>query len=635
MKIIVLIKTIILSHLLFTFITTGNSHAPLDDRTIKAYQEALKMGKRRANKFKLVLLGAEGAGKTSTAASLLNEDFTPQQPSTVGADVNTCTVDRILISKWNHTDITHHLEKLPKQYRSEIKAYIKAFNPSDKTPLEKKPVPLAEKPSLQQKDLTDVDYGKKEQLQPQKMSEKDVIKVREVINQEEIETDDVNIIMLDLGGQEIYYTIHFLFLAREDVVFIAFNASQDLREPVVCRQRLTRFQKKVEARGMQTNLKVIETAMLSVYSHCGKEVADHTLFVSNRIPTIVLVGTHAKSLSQSEKERIMLLILESFSGKPFVDHLPRSQAMGEAFFFIDNSERDTKVFDALRGVALAAAAPTMSLECPISYLQFEADILRESQSKSTITKQEAADIADKAGLKDSLDEVLNHFTLKGTLLYYPDDECLKDHVFISPQEVSNLVSTVISTDNCQPSSAKLQRVCDRYDNFGLLEEALLDDILQAAKRLKDKSIILGFLVKFHFAVEVSRETKFTDEDDSYCTPKDGAVYLVPSMLVYNETKIHKRKPEDIVILFHFPDKFIPEDAFNQILVKTVAWSNQHGHHIQRYVYSVMYCIILKAAFSLFFLAFTMELAPSDLKAIGSALLYNSVHNPVLSRYTYL
>jgi len=555
------------------------------------------MGKRCANKFKLVLLGAEGAGKTSTAASLLNKDFTPLQPSTIGADVNTCTVDRILVSKWNHTDIAHHLEKLPKLYRSEVKAYIKAFRPSDKkaVPLEKKPVPLPEKLPLQPNSLTY--HSTKEQLQPQKMSEKDVVKVREVINTEEIDTDDVNIIMLDLGGQEIYYTIHFLFLAQEDVIFIAFNASQDLRKPVVCRQRLTRFQKKVEARGMQTNLKVIETAMLSVYSHCGKEVADHTLFLSNRVPTIVLVGTHAKGLSQSEKDGIMLFILESFSGKPFVDHLPRSQALGEAFFFIDNSERDPIVFDALRGVALTAAAPTMALECPISYLQFEADILRESQSKSVMTKQEAANIADNAGLKDSLDEVLHHFNLKGTLLYYADDESLKDHVFISPQEVSNLVSTVISTDKYVPSSAKLQRVCDRYDNFGLLEEALLDDKLKTAKRLKDKSVILGFLVQFHFAVEVSRDTKFIDEDDSYSTPTDGAVYLVPSMLVYNETKNYIKKPNDFVIMFHFPDKFIPEDVFNQILVKTVAWCNQHGHHIQWYVFTVM---LLEVVFYYFF-----------------------------------
>ena len=544
------------------------------------------MGKRRANKFKLVLLGAEGAGKTSTAASLLNKDFKPEQTSTVGADVNTCTVDRILVSKWKHTNIAHHLEKLPKQFRSEIKAYIKAFTPSDK-----KPVSSTKEPFLQQEELTH--HGKKEHSLQQKMSEEDIVKVREVIDTQEVDTNDVNIVMLDLGGQEIYYTIHFLFLAQEDVIFIAFNASkglESLKEPVVTRQRLTRFQKKVKARGMQTNLKVLETAMLSVYSHCGKEVADHTLYVSNRIPTIVLVATHAKGLSLLEKEAIRLFISESFCGKPFVDHLPRSLAMGEAVFFIDNSERDPEVFDALRGVALNAAAPTMALECPISYLQFEADILRESQRKSIITKRRAADIAERAGLKEVLDEVLNHFTMKGTLLYYPEVESLRSHVFISPQEVSNLVSTVISTDNCQPSSAKLQRVCDRYDNFGLLEEALLDDLLEAAKRMEDKSIILGFLVKFHLAVEVARETKFTEEDDSYSTPTKGAVYLVPSMLVYNEAKIYKRKPEDFVILYHFPDKFIPEDGFNQVLVKMVNWSNQHHHHIQRYVDSVMFFI---------------------------------------------
>ena len=39
--------------------------------------------------------------------------------------------------------------------------------------------------------------------------------------------------MLDLGGQEIYYTIHFLFLAQEDVIFIAFNVAQDLNKAVV------------------------------------------------------------------------------------------------------------------------------------------------------------------------------------------------------------------------------------------------------------------------------------------------------------------------------------------------------------------------------------------------------------------
>jgi len=126
---------------------------------------------------------------------------------------------------------------------------------------------------------------------------------------------------------------------------------------------------------------------------------------------------------------------------------------------------------------LKAAAPTIAKECPISYLQFEIDILKESQSKAVINKQEALAIAEKVGLQDNLVEVLNHYTLKGTLLYYPDVESLQNEVFILPQEVSNLVSSVISTHHCEPSSAKLQKVCDRYDQFGLLEEDLLDDML--------------------------------------------------------------------------------------------------------------------------------------------------------------
>ena len=212
-------------------------------------------------------------------------------------------MDRILVSKWKHTDIVHHLQKLPKQFTSEVKAYIRAFTPDDE-----KTAPLVETQPSQQETYTD--HSGKEQLQPQKISEEDIVKCRKIVSAEEVDTNDVNIMMLDLGEQEIYYTIHFLFLAQEDVIFIAV---QDLNKPVVSRQRLNRFKKKVEAQGMQTNLKAIKSNnALSFYCHCGKEVADRTLHVSNWIPTIVLVGTHAKGLPQLEKGAIRFFILESF-----------------------------------------------------------------------------------------------------------------------------------------------------------------------------------------------------------------------------------------------------------------------------------------------------------------------------------
>ena len=94
-----------------------------------------------------------------------------------------------------------------------------------------------------------------------------VTKVQEVVDTKEIHDGDVRIIILDLGGQEVYYHVHFLFLAQEDVVFLTFDASKDLDQSVICRPRLIRFPQKVKTRGMQTNIQTIEILMQSVYSH--------------------------------------------------------------------------------------------------------------------------------------------------------------------------------------------------------------------------------------------------------------------------------------------------------------------------------------------------------------------------------
>ena len=540
-----------------------------------AYQKAYKKGKKAANKFKIVTIGSEGAGKTSTIHSLLNKAFQHHQPSTVGADVNTCTADRIFAAKWKQIEIQHQLEDLPKQFKSNLKSFILQIHAKDLEQTTDKPVVSTEA----EKEEAEKELAVK-QIPEEQIPHEIATKVREVIDTQEVHNDEIQITILDLGGQEIYYHIHFLFLAQEDVVFIAFNASEDLDQPVVCRQRLTRFHEKVKTRGMQTNLQTIETLMQSVYGHCGKAV-DGKVYISNRIPTIILIATHSKNLSMQEKAAIVVKFYKAFDGKPFMDHLPRSTK--EAIFFVDNSARDPQVFEALKAVALKAAAPTIAKECPISYLQFEIDILKESQSKAVISKQEASAIAEKAGLQDNLMEVLNYFTLKGALLYYPEVESLQNEVFISPQEVSDLVSSVISTHNCEPSSAKLQQACYRYDQFGLLEEDLLDDMLQTAGRYKDKNTILGFLEKFHLAVEVSRDTKFDEEKESYTTPKSGRVFLVPSMLVYNPKAIPATQKGDIRLSYHFPDLFIPENVFNEVLVKMVYWCNQNGHHVHRWV----------------------------------------------------
>ena len=548
---------------------------PVNQRTVLAYKQALKNGKRSSNKFKIVLIGAEGAGKTSTGHSLLGEKFQQQQPSTVGADVNTCTADRFFATKWKKIPLEHQLKQLPKQFKYELNVCMSKL-PTEETAVEDLSTEQKMSSSLQSKKESELDNFLEE-----KVPDELVTKVQEIVNTEEIHDGDVQIIILDLGGQEIYYHIHFLFLAPQDVVFLAFDASKNLDEPVICRQRFTRFKAKIKTRGMQTNIQTIEILMQSVCSHCGKLVGNK-MYISNRIPTIILVATHCKGLSVQQKNAIADSIFQRFAGKPFMDHLPRTTS--DAIFFIDNNDRNPEVFEALQAVAMKAAAPTIAEECPVSYLQFELEILKMSQNKATISKKQASATAEKAGLQGNfIDEVLNHYTRKGTLLYYPEVELLKNEVFISPQEVSDMISSVISTHNCVPSSASLQLASDRYDTFGLLQEDLLDDILKSAvpNRYKDKSIILGFLEKFYLAAEVPRDTKFEKENEFYEVPKTGRVFLVPSMLVYNPEEVAVKYKGDIILNYCFPDKFVPESFFNQVLVNTVSWSKLQGHYIHR------------------------------------------------------
>ena len=99
--------------------------------------------------------------------------------------------------------------------------------------------------------------------------------------------------------------------------------------------------------------------------------------------------------------------------------------------------------------------------------------------------------------------------------------------------------------------------------------------------MQQKQTILALLEKFDLAVQVPVNTKYFDEDDGYDPPKDGQVFVVPSMLVYNKKESYQKQDGDVVVLFHYPDKFLSENVFNHVLVRTVIWCNQEGHHIHR------------------------------------------------------
>ena len=356
---------------------------------------------------------------------------------------------------------------------------------------------------------------------------------------------------------------------------------------MVTQQSYKNFQKDYKVGKTQTNFQAIETTLQAVHSFCG-ERSDNS--ISPCIPIVVIVATHASGLTEEEKLEITDTIFERLFDTPLIDHFPQKDLI-DPIYFIDNKDLKPEALEELKHVALLAAEFALTKKQPISYLKFEQEVLEVAHEKAWISKDDASRFATTAGVEDnreSLKDLLQHCTCKGILLHYPRAPTLRDLVFILPQAVSDMVSFVIKTHDYAKFSHtyELRKKFIRFDKFGLLEEALLDDMLRRSEDSNNtKTLILEFLVTFYLAVEVDREIKFANEEESYPTPDSGRVFIVPSVLTYNKSKDFL-KPENHVnnvVLYHFPDKFLPTIVFNYVLTLTIRWCIEKGHSIHWYV----------------------------------------------------
>ena len=453
-------------------------------------------------------------------------------------------------SKWQKLKATFQIAEIPKQYRREIKSAVYS------KPI--KPVISSSVQSIPQEVIDEV---------------KEMITSKEEIPQD----GHIRIVIFDIGGQEVYYDVHFLFLAIEDVALLVFDCSKALDDPVISRHRTGRFGEKIETRGMQSNIKTIELLLCSVYSR-GQKAPKGS--ISPRVPVVIMLGAHAENLSDKEQELIIQMIYQCFDGKPFLEHLPRLKK--EAFHFLANSNPNPRSVEHLRSTVLKAAELVITTKRPISYLKFEGKILEKmQQAEVRLSRADAIDIARGSGVEgeQAVDALLRYFTNKGILLYYPEVKSLKNDIFISPQEVSDLVCAVITTHECRPPTADLQQSYRRYNQYALLEEALLNFILQQFGRSKDKQVLLGLLDKFNLATEVPADTRFSHEISA---PENSAskVFIVPPLLVYDNKVPYIKQDRDIVVQYYFPDGFLPEGIFNQLLVKTIQWCCKRNHMIR-------------------------------------------------------
>ena len=570
--------------------------------------------------IKMTFVGAEGAGKTSLIRTLLGKPFQSNEASTIGAyftkaislfisssyansdsNLKYCRFHSI---EWKEVEIPEVNSLIHNQFIGKVSESVerhKELSISDNNDTNSVNVEsLGERNSLgsftelQANDGVDDDriFTDEERLCDLEVtiSSKDL---REATYSTKM-ANHIRFVLSDYGGHLIFHNFHLLFTSEDDVIAITIDASHDLDSPVIPRERCDYTKEKRTAAGMLTPLQTIHLWLQSIHARATTKPENASNIALSRIyPTVLIVATHVWWLFR--RQQFIDKIRATLIDKPYAQHLPENDEA--AFHFINSKHRwwYKNAIVKLKNVLLLSARYLFQEKRPVCYLKFEEAVLRAvEENVEKLTVLETLEIAVSCGITDKRDsddkdflEALTHFTKKGVLLYYPEIPALRDTVFISPQWLVDVFSSIITTHNLVKEGDPFRQAWLRYDQFGILEEDFLNHILKKNNNFENKNVILGLFEKFNLAIKIPSGTRFTG--NAYQVNETGSTYLVPSLLLDNpsyretfEVDCNKAGHDLMSLVFYFPDGFLPETTVNQLLVKCIQWNFERGYKLERY-----------------------------------------------------
>ena len=264
--------------------------------------------------MKLLVFGAENVGKTCVTATLVGEPF-QENSATKGADISICNA-----ADWRKITKDEVHQRLQIEYLSNLaicadnnttsaKASISAKKESESISTKQvTPLHLAEKKQQGRSNsgakLPLPQVAAEEMAAVRAAKEKGVTKVFKMRN-------GINVTILDFAGQVQYHNVHSIFIRKNNVIMIVFNASQPLSTNV--KVRSSSLQK-----DSMTYSHNIHFWMKTVHSICH-EPGDATDKAS-LLPVIILVATHLDLLGASAEEAKRLIIrtlANELKGKPY------------------------------------------------------------------------------------------------------------------------------------------------------------------------------------------------------------------------------------------------------------------------------------------------------------------------------
>ena len=414
----------------------------------------------------------------------------------------------------------------------------------------------------------------------------------------------IDVTILDFAGQVQYHNTHSIFVRKDNMIMIVFNASQPLSTNVKVRSSTLH-------KDPMTYSQNIHFWMKTVHSICH-EPGDATDKAS-LLPVIMLVATHLDLLGNSAdktKEEIIRTLAKELKGKPYARHLAGHgegllNALTKYCIFLSNKIRDPKTIHQLQNAIIEVSFPILSREHPLVYLKIERELL--GMEKGVITIKEFHRVAHRSGFLAAIDSkefacAVEYFHHNGTVLNFASIESLKNLVILSPHWVTKLLSYVLIAHPYKDTGNGRDISFNNLKQRGILLESFLSYMLDC---FNDSGVIgnqiqqneaVDLMKWFGFLAQISPKTKILDEEVKILT-KEKELYIVPSLLP-DDKKDKKGQSESDnenvrIVYYHFPDGFLPPMLFNQVVAMCI---NRNEEKREDLIWYVCYSIVLTVFF---------------------------------------
>jgi len=496
------------------------------------------------NRSRVMFVGQGRAGKSATVRSLSLEGFVSEWNSTAGVDIKELRTseNKYWEEPWCYRDFTT-------QFAARL-----VFTPNGVTRKSQLPSSQNNNHQVSAAETVRVDY----QTVPSKNSfgvlkGPDIMRESSNFFDAKRSIDSLTLSLWDFGGQEVFYSMHHLFLTKSGVYVVVFDM-RELSEPS------TRTEAKTYLLFWLRSIKL------------------HAPNVS-----VLLVGTFLADIIE-EKYNLQDIdkILRELTKLSFAKIvIPANFEHEDLIFFpIDNKEKMgiASLCDAIE--QCARVDNSTSREVSVRWMTFLDSILgqKENQKAYLTFSDEVKSLGTNLGIPSisEQEEALTLFHERGFLIHMTSTEILKNIVVLDPQWLIGALSKVI----CDGS---IHINIDQFKEVGLEDDARVTYEKGLASR-----DFLDFVWKndqVEFFIDLMKRTMLLSE-------WDRESYLIPSLLrdtyVIPETNI-----VGLRCVFDFSASFLPNGVFQRLVCLCVELSSRNFGNTHSKLYENFAAIVLQ------------------------------------------